>query len=54
MWISSLTITGPTLQDVIENDDIKLDTMFKLSIAVDICQVSEKIISTVFVKCSPA
>ena len=26
-------------QDVIENDDIRLDTMFKLSIAVDICQV---------------
>ncbi|WAR01748.1 GCY21-like protein [Mya arenaria] len=24
--------------DVIENDDIKLDTMFKLSIAVDVCQ----------------
>ena len=54
MWFSSLTITGRTLQDVIENDDIKLDTMFKLSIAVDICQVSEKIISTVFVQCSPA
>lgn len=27
------------LQDVIENDDIHLDTMFKLSLAVDICQV---------------
>ncbi|XP_052799084.1 atrial natriuretic peptide receptor 1-like [Mya arenaria] len=27
-----------SIQDVIENDDIKLDTMFKLSIAVDVCQ----------------
>ena len=26
-------------QDVIEHDDIKLDTMFKISIAVDICKV---------------
>ncbi|XP_053384831.1 atrial natriuretic peptide receptor 1-like [Mercenaria mercenaria] len=27
-----------SLQDVIENDDIHLDTMFKLSLALDICQ----------------
>ncbi|XP_060604135.1 atrial natriuretic peptide receptor 1-like [Ruditapes philippinarum] len=27
-----------SIQDVIENDDINLDTMFKLSLALDICQ----------------
>lgn len=31
------------LQDIIENDDIKLDTMFKLSIAIDICRVRKTI-----------
>lgn len=32
-------------QDVIEHDDIKLDTMFKISIAVDICKVMELFVS---------
>jgi hypothetical protein len=30
-------------QDVIENDDIHLDMMFKLSLVVDICQVNVNI-----------
>ncbi|XP_052067318.1 atrial natriuretic peptide receptor 1-like [Mytilus californianus] len=30
--------TKGRLRDIIENDDIKLDTMFKLSIAIDICR----------------
>lgn len=31
-------------QDVIENDNIHLDTMFKLSIVVDICQVRIRVL----------
>ena len=29
------------IQDILENEDIKLDTMFKLSLAIDICRVSK-------------
>ncbi|XP_053384657.1 atrial natriuretic peptide receptor 1-like [Mercenaria mercenaria] len=35
--------TKGSIQDVIENDDIHLDTMFKLSLVVDICQGLEYI-----------
>ena len=43
--VVSLYCSKGSLQDVLENDNIKLDRIFKLSFAADIAQVGVKLLS---------